>query len=87
MEVVVYQQLELLTYYPVSLVCPCRSQRKQPVMQMDFLRKNSGLSNEQGEVEAERHEERSREMFKNRGVDRSVMWEQRCGGGMYNLLN
>lgn len=60
MEVVVYQQPELLTYYPVCLMCPCRSQRKQPVMQMDLLRKSSGLSGRQGEIEAEGDRESGR---------------------------
>lgn len=60
MEVVVYQQPELLTYYPVCLMCPSRSQKKQPVMQMDLLRKSSGLRGRRGEIEAERDRERGR---------------------------
>lgn len=52
MEVVVYQQPELLAYYSVCFMCPCRSQRKQPVMQMGLLRKRSGLSSRRGEIEA-----------------------------------
>lgn len=60
MEVVVYQQPELLTYYPVSLMCPCRSQRKQPVMQMGLLRKSLGLRSRRGEMEAESDRERGR---------------------------
>lgn len=53
MEVVVYQQPEMLTYYLVCLMCPCRSQRKQAVMQMGLLRKSSGLRSRGGEMEAE----------------------------------
>lgn len=60
MEVVVYHQAELLTYYPVCLMCPCRSQRKQPVMQMDLLRKSSGLSSRREEIESESDRERGR---------------------------
>lgn len=53
-EVVVYQQRELLTYYPVCLMCPSRRpERKQPVMQIGLLRKSSGLSGRRGEAESD----------------------------------
>lgn len=98
MEVVVYQQPGLLTYYPVCLMRPCRSQRKQPVMQMGLLRKGSGLSGRRGwwrvggrwrqrERQREGATEEKREMlFEKRGVDVRVMWEERCvEEGMCNL--
>ena len=63
MEVGVYQQTELLTYYRVCLMWPCRSQRKQAVMQMDLLRKSSGLSSRRGERWRQRETAKERDVL------------------------
>jgi len=60
MEVVVYQQPELLAYYPVCLVCPCRIQRKQPVMQMTSYVIARGCAAGEGRWRQESSRERGR---------------------------
>lgn len=48
-------------------MCPCQSQRKQPVMQMDLLRKSSELSSRLAASEEESIREREREKKGKRG--------------------